>query len=605
MQDNNKDNSAGTKLTIAVISHSDFLPDQTNISNSTSIGLPDILAERILEHLTNSKRFIPVERKALRKVVLEQRFGQKLKESYVDRTLFKAIEDMEKVNSDVVATVGNIAQRNDMLKDFQDLGSAVGAHYLVLGNLEKISKTTEETPIPFSNKGRTISENVSDARIRLRVIDVKSGTVVGATSFRTKVTESIFKGRKTDTDDYSFFDHLGRLAAVKILDVTFPARVVSLDPLVISRGLNDGVNEGDVYRVEREGKEIKDTSGVVIGRIKSDVGRIEIKTPQETMSIVKQISGDKLLVGDLVSLDIQASEKKATYIPTRSGGDLSASTQRKGGSKATIAVGLLRVNKNARTIDGFGRGHVNRMTDDFIIKLTNTNRFTVMERQEIDQIIDEKDFESVVSGNNILDSLKELAGADYLILGEISNFYTNTQRTRVPLVDEVQVHVSGIAEGNIRIVDVHTGAVIAADKININERIKSGDVTQMINKLMDDYTTEAVNRILERLYPIKVLMVNANGTLYINRGDDVGMRSGLVFDVMHPGEEMIDPDTGISFGKAETKVATVKILTVEASRSTAIISSGGNVAIGDILRKAAPVAIPEKEKKVVVKKPAW
>ena len=924
------------KLRIAVIGHSDFLPDRTQIHDRSSIGLPDVLSDRILEHLANSKRFVPVERKALRKVVLEQRFGQELQKTYLDRTLDKAIADMEKMDGGMVkgttteisgklglpgvgikqtsavapkpvgggiakgtgdvGTTGTLANYNDILKDFQDLGTAVGADYLVLGNLEKLTRKTEETAVPYSTEGRKVSKNVADARLRLRVIEVKSGMVVGATSLRTKVTETLFEGKETDTDDYSFFDHLGRLAAVKILDVTFPARIVTLDPLVLSRGTNDGAKVGDVYVVQREGKEIRDDSGVVIGQLKTDVGRVEILTPQETLSIVRPVAEGHFLVNDLASLDIQASQAKSASIPStaavplfggtaneraiekklpmvavgliksgstaRTGKDaaehtplftdtiISRMTQTKrfqmidrqevdqlldeqlaqaltegrdmasamgtlkgadylvygslasfsvedkviqlpnskrtfktkigyvegnmrivnartgdimesrkisveetldpgakgsrivtaladayaekvvlmlmnaiypikvavvgadgtvyvnrgkdGGlfrneileafrpgkpvidpdtdvqlgveeiyigqvvievvedarskgrviagtglfkgdilkrtpknkekratealkpepsrsgprlagtrtepaqitsaGKPTLAVGLIKLNPSART-RGFGNAHLIRMTNELIVKLTNTDRFQLMERQEVDQVLDEKAFDAVAKGADIREYLKELQGADYLIHGEMTNFYTVTERKKVPYLDEEEVHVTGIAEGTFRIVDVHKGGVIAADKIHIRRQVKEEDPTQVISDLMDRYSTEAVKGIVGRIYPIKLLGISSDGSIYLNRGTDVGMKIGTVFDIMRPGHELRDPDTGLSFGQAESKIGRVEIVAVEHNRARArIISGQGTPQAGDILRRPQPVTEKVEPK---VMQPAW
>ncbi len=923
------------KLRIAVIGHSDFLPDRTGIHNRCVIGLPDVLAARILEHLTNSKRFVPVERKALRKVVLEQRFGQDLRKTYLDRTLDKAIVEMEEMAGGMVkgtaseiqaktgsigigvkktspveprpvgggiakgtgdvGTTGTLANYNDILKDFQDLGTAVGADYLVLGNLEKLTRKTREIAVPYSSEGRKVRKNIVDARLRLRVIEVNSGMIVGATSLRTKMAETIFEGRETDTDAYSIFDHLGRLAAVNILDATFPARIVSVEPLILSRGTNDGARVGDVYVIQHEGKEIRDDSGVVIGRLKIDVGRVEIQAPQNTLSVLKPITKGNFAKGDLAVLDVKATEAKPADVPSsstvpltgrnagmrssekrlprvavgliksgsterptkgkerhvviftdtiisrlaqtkrfqlidrqevdqllteqlaqalaenrdmasamgtlrgadyfvygsladidiresstrlpgssrifkrkigyaegnmrivdvRSGdvlesrkvsvkeilepgakgsrnlalladayaeqvvlnlmnavypikvaavgedgsvyinrgddgglfvgehldvfrpgppvidpdtgvqlgveetlvgqvelsdvedarskgflvagggilaGDILKRTannrekraaqakspapstsgatlpgvsrppgEKKKSGKATLAVGMLRFNKTARK-DGLGQGHIERMTDDLIVKLTNTNRFLLLERQEVDQVLDEKAFDAVVSGGDIHDRLQELVGADYLIHGEISNLYTTTQRKRVPYLNEEQILVHGIAEGTFRIVDVHTGGVVAADKVRIDKRIKSGrDTTRVISDLMDDFTTKAVSLIVERLYPIRVLGVTADGSVYLNRGADGGLKKGAIFAVMRPGKELVDMDTGLSFGKAEIKVASVKIVAVEASRAkAAVVSLGSDVRAGDILRKMQTAV----EKKPVLS-PSW
>jgi curli biogenesis system outer membrane secretion channel CsgG len=907
--------SQGHYLKIAVIGHSDFLPDQTGISKGSSIGLPDVLTDRILEHLANSKRFVPVERKALRKVVLEQRFGKNLQKTYLDRTLDKAIASMKEVGGGMVAgapivapqptgggitagagdvgTTGALANYNDILKDFQDLGSAVGADYLVLGNVEKIERSAQETAVPYSEEGRKVRKNVNDARISLRIIEVKTGTIAGATSLRTMVTETLFTGGQAGSDEYSFYDHLGRLAAVAVLDVTFPARIASLEPLVISRGTNDGTMPGDIYVILREGKEIKDDSGIVIGKLKTEIGRVEVVTPQETVSIVKPVAGGNMQKDDLAVLDMQAVEGKSAgmtataavplagsqaaakqrprvavgliksgstartgkdaaehtpiftdtiiskltqtkrfqlidrqevdqllneqtaqalaqgqdlasamgtlkgadylvygslasfsvedstiklpnsnrsfaqkngyvegnmrivdarsghvmesrkvsvtepveasadgsrivtaladayaeevvlllmnaiypikvasaaadgtvYINRGNDGGLSTgetleafkpgkpvidpdtkvqlgveetligkvtlnevedarskgtftgsgmvqagdilkrtpanrekrttaspepSLARTGaalpgsgkpaetgkGGKATLAVGLIRLNPSART-DGFDQGHLKRITDDFIVKLSNTNRFQVMERQEVDQVLDEKAFAAIASGGNIKDRLKQLAGADYLIHGEISNLYTDTQRKNIAVLNEEQVRVSGNAEGTLRIVDTQSGAVVAADKITIHERIKqAGDKTQELSSLMDRFTTEAVSLILGRLYPIKLLGAAEDGVVYLNRGDDAGLKNGAVFDVMRPGKELIDQDTGLSFGKAETKVASLEIVAVEPSRARAKVTSGGEVKAGDILRKPqSPVKKPEEQNKVM--QPAW
>ena len=307
--------SAEGKRTIAVIGHSDFLPDQTELYNTPLIGLPDALTDRIIEHLTSSRRFIVVERTALRRVVMEQRFGHRLSESFtdpdfeqsiLDRRSERELTELERGSGQAVAA---FAGYRDKLKDFLALGIAVGADYLLLGRLEKLTQETTEKAVPYSTEGRTFRQNVTDARLHLRVIEVESGTIAGATSFRTKVKETVFEEKESESDEFSFFDHLGRLAALKVLDVTFPARIASGQPLVLTRGSIEGVRPGDVYLVEREGKEIKDQTGIVIGRVREDVGRVEIVKAQETLSIVRPVTGTGFAEGDVAFLDVQAAEK--------------------------------------------------------------------------------------------------------------------------------------------------------------------------------------------------------------------------------------------------------------------------------------------------------
>lgn len=889
----NSANNNKLLATIGVVATSDFIPDRTNNLKSQELGLPDVLADRIIEHLSKSKRFSVVERAALRRVVLEKRFGKDLTNTYLDRTLDKAIDAMEAVEGSTVGTTGSLADNNDIVKDFQDLGSAVGADYIVLGKLEKLNRTTEETAIPFSSDGRTVRRNTTDARLRLRMIDVKSGTVLGVVSLRTKVPESLFDGKLSDTDEFTFYDHLGQIAASKVLDTVFPAQIVSVKPLVISRGLNDGTKEGDVYIVKREGKEIKDRSGIIIAKLKSDIGRVEVVTPQETVSIVKSVAGNDFNQGDLVYLEVESSglptivataakipltgrtdgqigssklprlavgmvksgstdakgneaekntpiftdtiisrltqtkrfqlidrqevdqllteqlaqalaenrdmpsamgtlkgadyivygslasfsiEEKTTQLPGSSrsftskvghvegnmrivdarSGDIMASRKisvvkkiddtaegarkvtaladafaeqvvmllmnsvypikvaavaddgtiyinrgadgglnldevldvfrpgkpiidpdtgvqlgveekvigqlkitevedarskgittmegvaittgdilkrsqirdvaqmnltslpaRAGGilpggmqkgvaserKKYTLAFGKLKINPTART-NGFDEGYAKRMRDDLIIKLTNTNRFVVMERgEEVDQVLDEKAFQAIVTGGDIKNRLGEFVGADYIIHGEVTNFYTQTNKKKVSYLDEETISTNGVAEGVFRIIDVHSGAVISADKVRYSMKVSNADdITQVMSNLLNSFTTKSVAAIVARLFPVKVLGSAGDGVFYLNRGADVGMERGETFDVMRPGKELKDPDTGISFGSAETKVAVMEIISVEASRARAKLISGENAQAGDILRKSQAF---DRQVKPKVKKPAW
>jgi len=900
-------NSAPAKSTIGVIAHSDFVPDRVTPQKGASIGLPEDLADRITEHLTNGNRFTLIERKALRRLVLEQRFGKEPKKTFLDRTLNKAIDDMDSIENGgaaiiapsgpstagrvvagagAIGTTGALSDYNDILKDFQRLGSALGADFLVLGSLEKLKRSTKKTAVPYSSSGRTVRKNLVDARLRLRVIDAKRGTVAGATSIHTQIPELLFEGRVSDTDKDSIYDHLGKLAAAKVLDLTFPAKVVSVEPLIISRGSNDGIAAGDIFLIKREGKEIKDSNGLVIARLKSEVGEVKVISVQKTIAIVNALSRQPIQEGDLAELHTQTSQSKHTvatstgvpltrgpaqqqqkgiprvalglvksgstartgkksgeHIPlftdtiisrltqtkrfqlidrqevdqllteqqaqalaenrdmpsamgtlqgadylvygslasinvessktrlpnstrsfdrkighvsgnmrivdARSGDILESRTvtvkqvinpktdkkrirsiladayakqvvvmlmnavypikaahvssdgivyvnrgsdggltvgelltaytpgqaiidpdtgvqlgveesmvgkisltevedarskgsvvegrgiargdilkrtvtnkdtrasvanhkhntapKRTGGAlasqnnnkpqqrqkvtgKATIVVGKIRLNPSAR-ITKLGKGHIKRITDDMLVKFTNTNRFVVMERQEIDQILNEKTFEAMASGGDIHDRLGELEGADYLVHGELTNFYFKKESKNVPYLDEVQVTITGIAEGMMRIVDVHSGKVIAADKIKRRMVVKNEkDTTQLTSALLDKFTTAAVAEVIGRLYPIKILGVAGDGAIYLNRGEDAGLTVGKRYNVMRPGQELIDPDTGRSFGSAETKVAVIGITEIEANRSRAQVISGREVQRGDFLRKLqAPI----------------
>ena len=595
------------KATIGVMSQSDFMPDRVAPQRGRVVGMPDVLAGRIIEHLANSNRFDLVDRTALRRVVLEQRSGQALRKTYLDRTLDKAIDAMEnveggfavvppdraspvgraRVGGGAVGTTGTLSDYNDLIKDFQDLGTTLGADYLVLGNLEKVERSSRETAVPYSDSGRTVTENKVDARLQLRVIRVKTGTVAGAASIRTKLSESVFEGRESDTDAFTLYDRLGRLAATRILDITFPARIVSLEPLVISRGINDGVEKGDRYRIRREGKEIKDASGLVIARLKSDIGQVRVMVPQETVSIVTPVAGDAFTLGDLAVLDT-SSDRDTGAVAQQAAVPLQrpASTAAlAAGALPRVAVGLVKTVSTART--GLAAGeHTPLFTDTIISRLSQTRRFQLVDRQEVDQLLDEQLAQALAENRDMPSAMGTLKGADYLVYGSLAAFSIEDQTQRLPGSSRSFTRRIGTVEGNMRIVDARSGDVLASRKISVSQPLAAqAGLNRAVTELADAYAEQVVLMLMNAVYPIKVAHVAADGTVYVNRGDDGGLYKGEVLTAYSPGQAIIDPDTGVQLGVEETPVGQVRITEVEEARSKGLVQ-GGRLVKGDILKRS-------------------
>ena len=63
-------------------------------------------------------------------------------------------------------------------------------------------------------------------------------------------------------------------------------------------------------------------------------------------------------------------------------------------------------------------------------------------------------------------------------------------------------------EGNFRIVNGQTGAVVASDKVRLNKKVKNQqDPTQLITSLMDQFVTQIVGKVVENIYPISSSLV--------------------------------------------------------------------------------------------------
>lgn len=593
-----KDNATAT---IGVIAHSDFVPDRVKPERGKKIGLPAVLADRIAEHLANSRRFQVVERRSLRRLILEQRFGADLQQSYLDRTLEKAIDVMEGVHGGAVSvssssahpegrapmgagtvgTIGALSDFNDLIHDFKDLGSAAGADFLVLGDLEKLSAKSEATPVPYSTQGRKRTVNTVDVRLRLKVIDAKRGLIAGATSLRTKMVESVFDGRSSDTDAFTVYDHVGQIAAARTLDITFPARIVSLDPLVISRGQNDGVGVGEKFRVEREGKPLKDANGIVIANLKTPVGEVEVTAVQDTVSVARQLRGESFQVGDFA-----VSVQSENHIAPVGEAVVKAGTGSRGGRELPrLAVGLVKSGSTAKTGSDAAK-HTPIFTDTMISRLTQTKRFQLIDRQEVDQLLDEQLAQSMVRNEDLPSAMGTLKGADYLVYGSLASLAVRDQTQQLPNSNRIFKSKIGSVEGNMRIVDARSGDILESRKIIVEEKLaETMDGKRIAVALADAYAEQVVLMLMNAIYPIKVAHVGSDGTVYVNRGDDGGLFNGEVLRAYRLGEAVIDPDTGVQLGQEETPVGDVTLFEVEDAKSKGRMAVGGPILAGDLLKR--------------------
>lgn len=622
------------KPVIAVMSQSDFVPDRVAIEQAP-LGLPDSLAARIIKHLVQSKRFEVVERRALRRSILEQRFGQRLKESYLDRTLNKAIEAMDSVQGGSVkgssreisgsvssfgaslsiplpieprpvgsgitegagdvGTIGALADYNDILKDFLDLGTSVGAQYIVIGSLEKLDRSSEAKPVPYTSGQMEYEKKTVDARLRLRVVNVEEATVTGATSLQRKVEEIVFQGEDAGTSRLAFLDQLGRLAAVKVLDMTFPARLVSMDPPVVSRGKNEGIKSGDVFRIVREGKIVRDSNGVKIGHLHQEVGRVQVSAVQERFSVVTALDDAQLAKGDLALLGASDPAKPGEEPPAESPRKIAKSETDNGG-RPRVAVGLIKSGSTARTGDDADE-HTPIFTDTMISRLTQTRRFQMVDRQEVDQLLEGQLAEALAEQRGLPTAMGTLQGVDYFVYGSLASFGVEDSQVKLPDSSQVIEMKTGHAEGNIRIVDVRSGDILESRKISVSSPVDvQAKGSRVVAALADKYAAEVVETLMNAVYPIKVAAVGNDGAVYINRGRDGGLVAGQVLEAFRPGEPVIDPDTGVQLGVEEVRTGTVTVEDVEDARSKGVVSEGGmDIAKGHILkRRGAAVGTSEE-----------
>jgi curli biogenesis system outer membrane secretion channel CsgG len=100
-----------------------------------------------------------------------------------------------------------------------------------------------------------------------------------------------------------------------------------------------------------------------------------------------------------------------------------------------------------------------------------------------------------------------------------------------------------------------------------------------------DKCVDWVVKNMEKL-PWEGKVVTVKGSqLYLNAGLDAGVKIGDTFSVYKAGEELVDPDSGMSLGVEETLAGQIQISKTMPKFAIGTISSGGGFKQGDIIRE--------------------
>lgn len=274
------------------------------------------------------------------------------------------------------------------------------------------------------------------------------------------------------------------------------------------------------------------------------------------------------------------------------------------GPKKNIAVMDFENKAGAEAQWNLGSG----MTEMLTTALVNSNRFTVVERQAIADVITEQDFGA--SGRTReagAAKIGQILNAQVLVRGAVTEFQTRTSSSSGAFgyaggsigMSSSKAHVAV----NIRLYDATTGQII--DSIRCEGDAKSGGLSlgysgtfsfgtksfakTPLGKATQQTINKAVYFIIKKMNTIpwegKIVSVKGN-TVYINAGKDSNVLVGDEFTVYKKGEELVDPDTGMSLGSEDTKVGRVQITSVEKkfSKASAIAGSLKSFGRGDIIR---------------------
>ncbi len=279
------------------------------------------------------------------------------------------------------------------------------------------------------------------------------------------------------------------------------------------------------------------------------------------------------------------------------------------------------------------------MSDMLTTALVKSGKYRVMERKEIDEIFKEQklgqggnqdvaqtvnDFfryimtggeegsgggGQVQTGTTAESAAKvgQLLGVELAIVGAVTEFGYgsggvggSTSKLGVGVKSD-----KAVVAVDVRLIDTTTGEIVSAE--NVRKEKKKRGLSFRTNKVsfknqndFDDSmvgkaTREAIEGIVELTdtyadslpWQAKVVTMSG-GNVIINAGAMSGVENGDRFIVMRAGEELIDPDTGLSLGSMETEIGEIEVVNNQMGSGKASqckVLSGGGMERGDIIKE--------------------
>ncbi len=213
-------------------------------------------------------------------------------------------------------------------------------------------------------------------------------------------------------------------------------------------------------------------------------------------------------------------------------------------------------------------------------RLTQTGQFLMFERADLGKIVDEQKLANVNS---------QVVGADYLIIGSVSEFGRTT--TSDVGIFSRNIKQEANATVNVRLVDVTTGQIIfsqegsgtssseAARTFGVGSR--AGFDASIEDKALSAAISKLVSNLVENLMDkpwVTYVLDKQKGQVIISGGKSQGLNIGDTLKVMKKGRAVKNPQTGMMIELPRTKIATLKIISFSGTGNNEVsictISSG-------------------------------
>lgn len=195
-------------------------------------------------------------------------------------------------------------------------------------------------------------------------------------------------------------------------------------------------------------------------------------------------------------------------------------------------------------------------------KLAASGKFLLLERSDLETLLEE---------SNKSDNAIATLGADYMIIGSITEYgRENTGKNKVFSSEKTQTVEAAVA---IRLVDVSTGLIIYSDEakgaaeLTTKTTMGLGGQASFDATLSDKAISEAIGQLVENIInkctnaPWKTyFLAYEPDAILIAGGHSQGIKEGMTFAIKTKGKKVKNPQTGIIITLPGKKIGEVKVI---------------------------------------------
>ncbi len=260
-----------------------------------------------------------------------------------------------------------------------------------------------------------------------------------------------------------------------------------------------------------------------------------------------------------------------------------------------LRVGVVNFQNNTpRKVRGIEISATNILTT----MLHETGNFIVVPQQDMESILSQQKLGASGAINaSTAAQMGKILGLNAILTGSITSYAELVEGSN-SFISQSKTQVAKVGV-DYRIVDTTTGVLIYASHGNGEFRKESGGLlgfgskssydTSLKDGALRDALGKAMNKISEQLtgdmWTGRIAQVKGK-LVYINAGKETGLQLGDMLVVQELGEEIIDPQTGVSLGRApgvtrgQLKIASF----FGKNGSVASIVSGSNFKSNDLVK---------------------